>query len=84
MILTDLYEDAIVGRTAALDMRDPAEWPPISLVLERCTDRIVAILAVLESGELAGGWDEDIIALRDVATRWTAVADALQIIERRS
>jgi hypothetical protein len=82
MILSDLYADAVVNRVVALDPRDPSEWPPMSLILERCTDKVIAILAVFESGEFGDGWDDDIATLRDLAAQWTCLADALQIVER--
>jgi hypothetical protein len=84
MVLSDLYSDAVSARVAALDMRDPAEWPQMSLILGRCTDKVIAILAVLESGKFGDGWDDDITTLSQLATQWTQLADTLQMLEQRS
>lgn len=83
MILADVYDDVVANRAAALDVSEPAAWPPLPLVLDRCVDRLVALVALFDSGGLGDGWDGDVAKLREVAANWTAVSDAFQIIERR-
>jgi hypothetical protein len=55
----------------------------MSLILDRCVDRLAGILALLESGDFGDGWDGDIATLGDLAAGWMALSDALQIVERQ-
>ena len=83
MTLEDFYADLVEDRVGVLrPSRVPSE--AVGRVLIRCTDRLVAIVAALESGQVGDGWDDDTALLRDMAARWTAIADAYEIIERRS
>lgn len=82
MVLEDLYGSAVAARVADLDPRDPAQWPPMSLVLDRCTDKLVAILALFESGSFGDNWAGDIATLSKMAAHWTCLADTLRIVER--
>lgn len=81
MLLSDLYDSGLTARVADLEMRDPWEWPLMSVVLDRCVDRLVAILALFESGSFGDGWGGDIATLSEMAAHWTCLADALRIVE---
>jgi hypothetical protein len=82
MDLLDFYAEAVNGRVTDL-VKTIDHAPDLPIVLARLVDKLITVVAVLESGYISDGWDDDARVLRAIATDWSALADAFRVVQQR-